>query len=82
MDVWIVRDIFNLSLGDVILINRKKKVKIDILFSIMALRKIEFFSKVIFQIKKRGYLNVGFITFHEAGDRIFEKANVPFSFYQ
>ena len=26
--MWIVRDIFNLSLGDVILINRKKKVKI------------------------------------------------------
>jgi len=53
-------------------------VKIDILFSIMTLREIEFFSKTIPRLKERGYPNVGFITFHEAGDRILKKAQVPF----
>lgn len=49
----------------------------DILFSILALREIEFFGRIANVLKEDGY-KIGFITFHEAGDKILENMKYPF----
>jgi len=53
-------------------------MKFDIIFSIMAIREIEFFLKALSILKERGYPNVDFITFHEAEDKILEKECIPY----
>ena len=49
----------------------------DIVFSILALREVEYFGRVSKILKEDGY-KVGFVTFHEAGDRLLDKMKIPY----
>ena len=51
-------------------------MKCDVVFSIMALREVAFFSRVARYLEQAGY-KVGFVTFHEAGDRVLAAEGWP-----
>jgi hypothetical protein len=52
-------------------------MKIDILFSIMAVQEVVFFAPVARRLREELGLNVAFLTFHEAGDDILEREKIP-----
>ena len=52
-------------------------MKIDMLFSIMAVQEVVFFTPVARRLREELGLNVAFLTFHEAGDDILKKENIP-----
>ncbi len=53
-------------------------MKVDILFAIMAVQEVVFFTPIAKRLRDEEGLNVAFLTFHEAGDDILEKEGVPY----
>ena len=50
----------------------------DILFAIMAVQEVIFFSPIAKRLMEEESLNIAFLTFHEAGDDILEREGIPY----
>lgn len=50
----------------------------DILFAIMAVQEVIFFSPIAKRLMEEESLNIAFMTFHEAGDDILEREGIPY----
>ncbi len=53
-------------------------MKIDILFSIMAVQEVVFFVPIAKRLKEEAGLNIAFLTLHEAGDDILEQEGITY----
>lgn len=53
-------------------------MKIDILFSIMAVQEVVFFVPIARRLKEEMGLNIAFLTLHEAGDDILEQEGITY----
>lgn len=53
-------------------------MNIDILFAIMAVQEVVFFAPIAKRLMEEEGLKVAFLTFHEAGDDIFEKEGIKY----
>ncbi len=53
-------------------------MKIDILFSIMAVQEVVFFVPIAKRLKEEVGLNIAFLTLHEAGDDILDKEGITY----